>query len=190
MPIFKARSVVTLPETEGGHTSRLDALDEHLLRQARSFWDRVRGSRSMPGLSGIDPVEMSRSILPHVFLCNVLEHPRRYVCRLGGTILEEHLGPLKGKTVNDLHFGAKTADILRLYDDAVSHRTPTDCCYDFIGADNRRYHFKGLLMPLSPNDNDVHWLFGIVLFYDLKYPRLNPTAAGTPLIRSRFLHLR
>jgi hypothetical protein len=184
MPIFKPRSVLTLPEIAGDHIARLDAIDEDLLRQARSFWDRVRGTRSMPNLPDIDPVEMPRSILPHIFLCNVLEDPRRYVCRIAGTILEEHLGPLKGKTLDNLHFGAKTSDILRLYDDTVSRGTPTDCCYDFIGADNRRYYFKGLLMPLSPNDQDVRWLFGIVLFYRRQNPLLHPVTAGMALIRS------
>jgi hypothetical protein len=190
MPIFRPRSVLTLPEKRDHHISRLNAIDEDLLRQARSFWDRVRGNRSMPNLSDIDPVEMPRTILPHIFLSNVLEHPRSYVCRLAGTMLEEHLGPLKGKTLDKLHFGAKTSDILRLYDDTVSHRAPSDCCYDFIGADNRRYHFKGLLMPLSPNNKDVQWLFGIVLFFSRQAPPLNPVAAGVALIRSWSLSLR
>src|SRR5260221_10677774 len=174
MPIFKPHSVLRLPQMEGEHISRLNAIDEDLLRQARSFWDRVRGSRSMPDLPDIDPVQMPRSIFPHIFLSNVLEHPRRYVCRLSGTRLDEHLGPMKGRTVDHLNFGGETSDIRRQYDDTVSHCTPTECRHDFIGADGRRYRFKRLLMPLSPNDQDVLWLFGIILFFDQQNPPLNP----------------
>jgi hypothetical protein len=181
--------VPTLPEMEGAQIFRLDVIDEDLLRHARSFWHRVRGSRSMPDLSDIDPVEMPRSILPHVFLVNVLEHPRRYVFRLAGTKVEEHVGPIKGKSPDGLNFGAEASNILRQYDKTVSHRTPTEFRPNFIGTDRRRYHFTRLLMPLSPNDKDVRWLFGIVLFFNQQNPPLNPMAARTTLIRSLFLSL-
>src|SRR5713101_98660 len=115
----------------------------------------------MPDLSDIDPVEMPRLILPHVFLVDVLEHPRRYVFRLAGTKVEEHVGPIKGKSPDGLSFGAEASNILRQYDKTVSHSTPTAFLHNFIGADRRRYHFTRLLMPLSPNDKDVRWLFGI-----------------------------
>jgi hypothetical protein len=187
MSIFEPRSVRTLPEMEGDHIARLTTIDEDLPRHARSFWDRVRGSRSMPDLSDIDPVEMPRSILPHVFLINVLENPRRYAYRLAGTRVEEHLGPLKGKTLDDLHFGAETPDILRQYDDTVSHRTPTECSHDFTGVDRRQYRYTRLLMPLSPNDKDVQWLFGIVLFFHQQNPVSNLMAPRRALSRSRFL---
>jgi hypothetical protein len=163
-------SALELPKREDAHIPRFDAIDDDLLRHARSFWDRVRGSRSMPDLPDIDPVEMPRSILPHVFLSNVLERPRRYVCRLAGTRVEEHLGPIKGKTLDNLNFGGETSDILRQYDDTVLHRMPTYCSHDFTDADGWRYRFNRLLMPLSSNDRDVQWLFGIILFYDLQNP--------------------
>jgi hypothetical protein len=189
MLIFKPHSVLTLPQMDGAEILRLNAIDEDLLRQARSFWDRVRGSRSMPSLSDIDPVEMHRSILPHVFLVNVLEHPRKYVFRLAGTKVEEHVGPIKGKSPDSLNFGAEATNILRQYDKTVSHRTPTEFRHNFIGTDRRRYDFTRLLMPLSPNDKDVRWLFGIVLFFGRHHSPLNPMVARAALMGSLLLSL-
>lgn len=61
----------------------LDAIPAPMLRALFGYWDRLRDQGPMPAFSDLDPLDIPRPALPHVFLIDVVA-PKRFV-RLQGT---------------------------------------------------------------------------------------------------------
>jgi hypothetical protein len=69
-------------------------LDDARLRELYAFWQKLGGDAGVPR-SAVDPVDIPRSLLPHLLLTEVVEDPargRRYRYRLVGSAIVERAG--------------------------------------------------------------------------------------------------
>lgn len=69
-------------------------LDDPRLRELYAYWHGLGGDAGVPR-AAVDPVDMPRSVLPHLMLTEVLDDPargRRYRYRLVGSAIVERAG--------------------------------------------------------------------------------------------------
>jgi hypothetical protein len=135
------------------------------LEQLLTYWQRLAGG-GVPRRNQIDLMEMSPSLLPHVFLVDVLEDGRRFRWRLIGQHIVRHAGT--DDTGLDLDISVAPAmreTIIGHYQRTVREGRPFCHRGDFPGRDLRIYRYERLLLPvLSVDGTSVDTVLGGAVF--------------------------
>jgi hypothetical protein len=142
----------------------MGTLQESVLRNLHAYWDSRRGGRPMPARADIDIVQIP-TLLPYLFLIDVLEDGRDFRFRLAGTHIrdvteDEVTGQLVGEAFPP-EFGAEVRLVWRA---VVEKRRPV-CGRGRLWVPGREHvTWEGVAMPLSEGDGVVNMLLGGVVF--------------------------
>ena len=133
-----------------------------LLRQLYRFWDDLRGRDAMPAYSQLDPLDIPRTILPHVFLNDVLA-PNRFRVRLQGTEAVRQSGvDLTGRIVDEID-GAEGTQ--QRFETIVTTRSPYYCRVPLTWSPLDYKTYEAIVLPLAdPDGVDVRRIFGASIF--------------------------
>lgn len=137
------------------------AISHPELAELLSYWERRRGERAMPSRADMDPVDLPRRLLPHLFLVDVEDAPRRYRYRLVGTELTALMRrELKGQYIDEMPFLFRKF-ALPAYAEVMEKRTPV---YREVNAIEAlwRIRYKRLLLPLSSDGAHINMIFGAI----------------------------
>lgn len=119
-----------------------------LLRRLYQYWDRERGSRSIPTRDSVDPIKM-RYILGHVALIDVIGNRRGFRVRLHGTELVAHLGAdFTGKTIDDLPLADARELAAGWFTAVAEQHAPYHEQIDQV-VDGFARHFETLILPYT-----------------------------------------
>jgi hypothetical protein len=152
------------PVQEAGAASILDARIRALYR----YWLGKRHGRRAPARADIDPIEL-RSLLPHIYLFDVVEPGPRLRYRLVGTAIAEMAGEVTGRFVDELLPPAVYARMHAHYVDVVRNLVGRYYVADMTWRDRPHVRYHRLLLPLSDDQRAANMLLGISCYDD---PRL------------------
>jgi hypothetical protein len=128
------------------------------------YWRGLVTGR-LPGRADIDPLDIGASLLPHVFLADVLEGGGRFRWRLIGTHIVTHaLTDDTGKDFEVSIAPAMRATIIEHYRKVVISRRPLCHRGSFTGRDGRGYRYDRLLLPLAADGMTVDMILGGAVF--------------------------
>ncbi len=120
----------------------------------------------LPGRQHLDPVRIGSSLLPHVFLTDVLDGGNRFRWRLIGQHIVRHAGTDDTGLDLDISIApVMRGTILGHYQRVVRERRPLCHRGDFPGRDLRTYRYERLLLPvLSVDGTFVDTVLGGAVF--------------------------
>ncbi len=119
----------------------------------------------LPGRQHLDPVRIGSSLLPHVFLTDVLDGGNRFRWRLIGTHIVNHAASDDtGRDLDTTIAPAMRERIIGHYRDAMRTRSPVCHRSEFVGRDRRVYRYDRVLMPLATDGNAVNMILGGAVF--------------------------
>ena len=140
----------------------LSGITDPRLIRAYDYWNRIRGDRPMPSRRDIRPRDI-QSLLPHIFLVDVLREPMRFRIRLAGTEVNSRFGEeLTGQALEEIDLGTEAPRGLEIYAATVTEREPTLSMADYTRADGRPMRYRRLLCPLSTDGYVIDMLFGVM----------------------------
>lgn len=118
----------------------------------------------MPARRDFEPSDFP-SLLPNLFIFDVLYDPRDYVLRLLGTNLVAVLGrDYTGAHFDEMYQGATAATLREQYDWVVDHKEPVYDRLDASWMEKDYISYERLLLPLSSEGDKVDKLLGCALF--------------------------
>ena len=142
----------------------LKNLHEPVLRELHAYWSGRRGQRPMPARADIDVVDIP-TLLPFLFLVDVLDAPRDFRFRLAGTHFRETTDQeVTGKHIAEVFPEQFGDEVRRIWSTVVEERRPV------LGRGNlwipgREYvKWEGVVMPLAC-DQTINMLLGGVVFH-------------------------
>ena len=139
-------------------------LREPVLRDLHAYWNSRRGERPMPARVDIDVVEIP-TLLPYVFLVDVLEGPRDFRFRLAGTHFRETTEQeVTGKRIAEVFPEQFGDEVRRIWSKAVEERRPLLGHGNLWIAGREYVKWEGAVMPLAC-DRTVNMLLGGVVFH-------------------------
>jgi hypothetical protein len=143
----------------------MDKLREPLLRDLHAYWNGRRGDRSMPARADIDVVEIP-TLLPYVFLIDVLEQPRDFRFRLAGTHFRETTEQeVTGKRIAEVFPAQFGEEVRRIWSKAVEERRPV-VGHGNLWISGREYvKWESVALPLACDDHAINMLLGGVVFH-------------------------
>jgi hypothetical protein len=142
----------------------MGTLREPVLRNLHAYWESRRGDRPMPARADIDIVQIP-TLLPYLFLIDVLDAGRDFRFRLAGT----HIRDVTDDEVTGQHVGEAFppdfgAEVRRIWSKVVEKRRPV-CGRGRLWVPGREHvTWEGVAMPLAEDDGVVNMLLGGVVF--------------------------
>lgn len=123
------------------------------LRAGLAYW-RSKATDRLPVRADIDPVEMPRSIIPHVMLVDLVGPGRRPRYRLIGSAVADRTGLMPvGRFADEALTHAPYRDYIgSLYADALDHAGPLFARCSHSVPDRPSWIAERLLMPLGGAD--------------------------------------
>ena len=141
--------------------------EPELLTFVRNYWERLRGSRAMPGRMDIVPWDM-KAHLPHVLLADVIDGGEDFRYRLVGSQLHRYFaGNPTGKLMSETlaGFGKETVErTIKTYGTVAARRAPLRIrgAGSLFGQGPKL--FDAMLTPLSDDGAAVNMIFGAFVF--------------------------
>jgi hypothetical protein len=130
------------------------------MQRLLDYWDAKRGTRALPARRDIDPLELS-SLLPHIFLIDVLDQARHFRFRLSGTEVDHiYRRSMQGKAPADIASPRVAGELEAQIRAVLAQRRPNCAPYLVRGADHTTWRFERLLMPLSSDGEGIDMLMG------------------------------
>ena len=130
------------------------------LSELFTTWSKARGRRAFPKRSDIDPAKLSRSLLPHMFVADIVGDPPDFRFRLAGTQVVQNVGlELTGRFLSELPLSGLDP-IVEEYRAAVYVCEPRYSTLSYISADGYRRRVERLILPLSRSGNGLDTLIG------------------------------
>ncbi|HWK45497.1 MAG TPA: PAS domain-containing protein [Stellaceae bacterium] len=127
------------------------------------FWRSRRDGRQVPLKRRLDPVEMPRQILPHLFLYERTAE-NRFLCRLAGTgLCSMFAEDPTGRHLDELIPPAAQRSRIVLFEETLNQQRPI--VYEgHIAQPGREWvPFLRLLLPVSSNGVAADMVFGMVV---------------------------
>lgn len=139
--------------------------DDPILGPALSHWLTKRGGRSMPCKRDIDPTEISPRVLPNLQIIEVIDGGARFRYRLIGTATVNAYGEDFTGRYPDEMFPPDLQDFIhRIYRQVCLWKAPLFLSNRYITAKNFELASMRIYMPLSDNDAEVKYIFGVLRF--------------------------
>ena len=140
---------------------------ESVLREILDYWHKRRGARPMPARSDIEVTELP-SLLPYIFIIDVLENPRDFRFRLAGTHFREAVGEeVTGKRLAEVFPPEFGAEVRQIWGSVVDDQRPVRGTGDLWVPGREYVKWEGVAMPLSTDGRTVNMLLGGVVFHQL-----------------------
>ncbi|MDJ0948072.1 MAG: PAS domain-containing protein [Alphaproteobacteria bacterium] len=137
-------------------------MDTDIISLARTYWDRIRGSRQMPSRKDIDPGDI-RDILPNVVLLDVQQEPLDFRYRLIGTEVDRHSSEKHtGKWVTDIPERAPPSKVWENLVHVVETGAPSEQSVPYVGPLQDFVTTRQITLPLSDNGSDVNMLLIVI----------------------------
>lgn len=134
------------------------------LAQLVAYWRHLVPA-GLPGRQHVDPVMIGSTLLPHVFLADVLDGGSRFRWRLIGTHIVNHAASDDtGRDLDATVSPAMRETIIGHYRETISTCRPICHRSEFIGRDRRVYRYDRVLMPLAADGSAVDMILGGAVF--------------------------
>ncbi|NBC33700.1 MAG: PAS domain-containing protein [Alphaproteobacteria bacterium] len=139
-----------------------DALSAPLLRALFDYWHGLRGDRPMPLFTELDPLDIPRKALPHVFLIDVAG-PNRFVVRLQGTEVVHQAGvDLTGRFIHEIEGAEGTQS---RFENLLVDRQPYYCRVPLSWSRNDFKVYETVVCPLADGSGtEIRRIFTGVVF--------------------------
>lgn len=135
------------------------------IRAIFDYWRAVHPAVGLPGRQHIDPVDI-RSLLPNVWLMDVLRDPVRFRLRLLGTRIVAYAGEDNtGKWVHELWPDSNVAPLREVVETGhpILWRGPSH-----FRPEKSYFELERIRLPLARDGVTVDMIFGLTVFYDQK----------------------
>lgn len=130
-----------------------------VIANARAYWEKIRGDRSMPTRASLDPIDIP-PLLPFVMLVDVLRNPLDFRFRLIGTEVSLIIsGNYRGVRFSDLPHMAPGNKVWSEYEEVVTTRKPLFSAVDYVGSNRYVRGIQHCLMPFSADGETVDLIF-------------------------------
>lgn len=147
-----------------------------ILRDLHSYWLAKKRHRLAPGRKDIDPAEL-RSLLPHLFMVDVENKPRRFRFRLVGTAIVSSFGlDITGRYLEEIGFSDQAPSVLAHYGAVATTAEPSCHHVHFTRGSGRYLAYERLIVPLSSDGTSVDMLLGGICFDEAYETDLSATA--------------
>lgn len=149
-------------ETQGVITVNWDigAAVDRRLQQIHAYWQSRCGARQMPSRSDIDPVDVP-SLLPFIFLVDVLNDPRDFRFRLAGTHFRDVTGiEFTGRLIGEVFPPAFGAEVFYHWSNCVDRAAPAVGSGRLWLPERDHVLWEGILLPLSSDGRSVNMMLG------------------------------
>lgn len=135
-----------------------------IIDEARAYWERIRGARSMPARADIDPAEIKR-ILPHILLLDVAREPLDFYYRLVGTEIDRHSAEKHtGKWISEIPDRAPPSTVWDNLRQVVETRLPSERTVRYVGPLKDFVTTRQIVLPLSNDDREVNMLMVVIAY--------------------------
>jgi hypothetical protein len=139
--------------------------DDPVLGPALAYWARKRGPNSMPRKRDIDPVELSRKLLPNIQIIEVVDGGARFRYRLVGTASVDAFGSdYTGRYVDEMFSDNRLNFILSIYSTVRTTKIPLFSLNRYHTTKSIDLYAYRIYMPLSENGIEVDNILGILRF--------------------------
>ncbi len=139
---------------------RKDQFQSHVVATAYEYWLSKRRPGAPPRRSDIQPSEL-RSILPHIFLVDVVLPRPEFRFRLVGSEITAMAGKeYTGLRVNERDYGPHWERVHASYLDVVLSREPRLDTYHAPWVTKEFWVYERLIAPLSTAGGAIDMLFG------------------------------
>lgn len=143
----------------GSVASALDIRSDGL-RELFGHWMAARGSRPFPARCDIEPTALSSSLLPRMFVADVVGEPPDFRFRLAGTMVVENAGvELTGRFLSELPLDGLDP-IIDEYRAAVHRCEPRYSVLSYVSATGYPREVERLVLPLSRSGAVLDTLIG------------------------------
>jgi hypothetical protein len=139
--------------------------DDPILGPALCYWMEKRNGRSVPRKRDIDPIEISRSVLPSLQLIDVIDGGARFRYRLIGTATVDAYGEDFTGRYPDEMFPAELRDFIHgIYRQVCTARAPVFLSNRYVTRKGLELASKRIYMPLCDDNDAVSHIFGVLRF--------------------------
>jgi hypothetical protein len=146
----------------------LDILRGSPLEACFLFWRDRREPDFVPRKTSIDPVDMPRHILPHLFIYQQIEDGR-FRCRLSGTEVCRTFGHNPtGRYLDDIVQPSAVPSRQRLFSKTLERHLPVIYSGRLVQSEHSWMRFHRLLLPISATGERADHIFGMVIFSDFE----------------------
>lgn len=119
----------------------------------------------MPSRADIDPARVPPRLLPFLCLVEVLDNPRDFRFRLAGTHFREFIGiEATWRRIAEVFPPAFCREVHYHWNSCVEHRAPKLGRGRLWVPGKSHIGWEGVVLPLSPDDDQVNMLVGGVVF--------------------------
>jgi len=124
-----------------------------------SYWNRVRGSKSMPALSDINIAEITE-MYHFSFTISLGANESEHEISYFGPKLAEAFGiDYTGYTLEEALNDVFVNNTIGFYHKVVAEKQPHSESSEFF-SESREVRYRSIILPCSSNDNDVDYVIG------------------------------
>lgn len=143
---------VELVQRQSVPLEQVDTVVSQIVRRGHAYWRDLRGDRPWPMRRDLDPARIV-SLLPFLFMVDVLEDGRDFRYRLLGTdIVGNTVTDNTGKRLSELQFQGSQATLTVLYRDAYLSEEPRLQRIAFTTKAGIRSWYECVVLPLGTPD--------------------------------------
>lgn len=137
------------------------------IRRCLDYWQAIRPSGGgLPARRDLDPIAVPH-LLPHLWLLDVEDAPRRYRYRLvGGSMVDAGLGVKRGDYFDETVRSEDLPGLLAILD-RISEQRVIDWRRGPPALEHDRFvsRLERILMPLAADGDNVDIILGCTVFY-------------------------
>lgn len=166
-PPFRSEAIGALQFRNTGDAAVIPRAPE--LRALLAYWQSKCGADGrLPSRRQIDPVEL-RSLLPHVYLIDVLPDEVFRVRLLGEVHVAVYGSGLIGRTIDEIFPPVHAAEFKKLYTAVLRRRGPVVNGGQVFWWRNKEWlPFEGLHMPLAGDGRNIDMIFAGGVFGEIR----------------------
>lgn len=160
--------------------AELSGRERRLHLQAYEYWYGLLDGRRFPSISDMGREQIDR-FRPQSFL---VDFPQRYgdpaLRFVGDDIMAEYEGDgeLVGISVNKVPAESILSRLSVHYMEVLSNRAPISFEAEFENTRNEIISYRGILLPFSDDDNDIHFIMGILTWEEAELLKKAPMGFG------------
>ena len=148
-------------------------LDHRILRDTFVYWSGLCGAGGLPAYADINPVDMPRSILPHLVLADAEGDPVDFRFRLMGSAVDQGNGFSGTNKLLTDHHRDFSGPLLAEYRAVLNTVAPRYSTGMFVQGDQLFRKIERVIMPVTHGGGKADAVFGAILFH--RVPDRPPT---------------
>jgi len=137
--------------------------ERRLTLRAYDYWSQTAGARAMPDLADFDAEGLAEFRASSFLIGFDEDDYLQPVYRFVGEAIQSMTGPIdKGCPVRSIAQGSVLGRVADHYLEAVAHKAPVGFDAEYERDDGSEVLYRGILLPLSADDESVDLLMGVV----------------------------